>query len=91
MRELRDAIIDVVRALPPGEVVTYGEVAIEAGRPGAARTVGKVMAEGNLGLPWWRVVNSVGRLVPGLETEHRRRLEAEGVEVGDRGVRMRRR
>jgi hypothetical protein len=37
------------------------------------------------------VVNSVGRLVPGLETEHRRRLEAEGVEVGDRGVRMRRR
>lgn len=91
MSELRDKILEVVTSLPPGEVVTYGEVATEAGRPGAARAVGKVMAEGNPGVPWWRVVNSVGRLVPGHEVEQRRRLTAEGVEVTERGVRMGRR
>lgn len=82
---------EVVRALAPGEVVTYGEIAAEAGRPGAARAVGRIMATSDASLPWWRVVTADGRLVPGLETEHRRRLRAEGVDVGDRRVRSMRR
>lgn len=64
--------------LRPGEVVTYGEIAAQAGFPGAARAVGNVLRESS-GLPWWRVVASDGRLVPGLETEQQRRLSAEGV------------
>jgi methylated-DNA-protein-cysteine methyltransferase-like protein len=81
----------VLLALRPGEVVTYGEVAVEAGYPGAARAVGGVLARSGDQYPWWRVVAANGRLVPGHEREHRRRLEAEGVTVeGDR-VRMRRR
>lgn len=73
---------DVVAALPPGDVVTYGEVAALAGKPGAARGVGAVLAgSGERGLPWWRVVNASGRLVPGHEREHARRLRAEGVAV----------
>ena len=70
----------VVGALPPGQVVTYGEVAEEAGSPGAARAVGNVMARSH-GLPWWRVVTSTGRLVRGHEAEQARRLRGEGVAV----------
>jgi methylated-DNA-protein-cysteine methyltransferase-like protein len=70
----------VVAAVRPGEVVTYGEVAEEAGSPGAARAVGNVMAR-NDGLPWWRVVTTTGRLVRGHEVEQARRLRAEGVAV----------
>lgn len=74
------AVDRVLRRLAPGEVVTYGEVAAEAGRPGAARAVGNLLAGGGDGWPWWRVVSASGRLVPGHEGEHRRRLRAEGVD-----------
>jgi methylated-DNA-protein-cysteine methyltransferase related protein len=70
----------VIGALLPGEVVTYGEVAEEAGHPGASRAVGNILA-GSEGLPWWRVVSASGRLVPGHEAEQARRLRAEGVAV----------
>ena len=73
----------VIRALRPGEVVTYGEVAADAGRPGAARAVGHLLATRPADLPWWRVVAANGRLVPGHEAEHARRLEAEGVRLRD--------
>ena len=68
----------MVGALRPGELATYGEVAEEAGYPGAARAVGNVIARSE-DLPWWRVVTSEGRLVPGHESEHARRLRSEGV------------
>jgi methylated-DNA-protein-cysteine methyltransferase-like protein len=87
-----EAVHGVVAAVPAGEVVTYGEVAVEAGRPGAARAVGRIMATSDGALPWWRVVAADGRLVPGHEAEQRRRLAGEGVDVGERRVRgMRRR
>jgi len=71
----------VVVAIPEGEVMTYGEVAAEAGFPGAARAVGNVLAGSGGGLPWWRVVTVAGRLVPGHEREQARRLRAEGVSL----------
>jgi methylated-DNA-protein-cysteine methyltransferase-like protein len=71
----------VVAGLRPGEVASYGEVAAEAGFPGAARAVGGVLADPSRDLPWWRVVTARGRLVPGHEAEHGRRLRAEGVAV----------
>ena len=80
MMEFVERVVAVVGALRPGEVVTYGEVAVEAGRPGAARAVGNVMASVD-GLPWWRVVRADGRLVRGHEDEQARRLRAEGVTV----------
>jgi methylated-DNA-protein-cysteine methyltransferase related protein len=82
-----DRVAEVVASLPPGTVATYGEVAEEAGTPGAARAVGSVLREHGARLPWWRVVTATGRLVPGLETEHARRLEAEGVACRDGRVR----
>jgi alkylated DNA nucleotide flippase Atl1 len=84
------AVRRVIENLRPGEVVTYGEVAREAGYDGAARAVGTVLAREGSDLPWWRVVTSTGRLVPGQEREHARRLRAEGVEVGGAPPRVRR-
>jgi methylated-DNA-protein-cysteine methyltransferase related protein len=78
--EFQDRVTALVAALEPGEVVTYGELAREAGRPGAARAVGNIMAASD-GLPWWRVVRADGRLVPGNEAEQARRLRAEGLTV----------
>jgi methylated-DNA-protein-cysteine methyltransferase-like protein len=83
-------IRQAVKSLRRGEVATYGEVAAESGSPGAARAVGGVLARSG-GLPWWRVVTSEGRLVPGHEAEHERRLRAEGVRVEGGRVRFPRR
>ncbi len=85
---LRDDVIAVLGALRPGEVVSYGEVASQAGHPGAARAVGRVLRESN-GLPWWRVVTADGRLVPGLEDEQTRLLRAEGITVRNDRVKRR--
>jgi methylated-DNA-protein-cysteine methyltransferase-like protein len=78
--EFQQRVVALVEGLAPGEVVTYGELALEAGRPGAARAVGNIMATVD-GLPWWRVVRADARLLPGHETEQARRLRAEGVTV----------
>lgn len=74
------AVARVLHDLRPGEVVTYGEVAADAGYPGRARAVGRLLATGEHDVAWWRVVTATGRLVPGLEDEHARRLRAEGVD-----------
>jgi methylated-DNA-protein-cysteine methyltransferase related protein len=79
------AVVSVVSQLPPGTVATYGEVAAEAGYPGAARAVGNVLRKHD-GLPWWRVVTATGRLAPGHEAEQGRRLTAEGVACNANGV-----
>ena len=70
----------------PGEVVSYGDVAAVAGIGRGARLVGRVLSESGADLPWWRVVTSAGRLVPGLEDEQRSLLCEEGVVVSERRV-----
>ena len=52
-----------------------------SGFPGQSRLVGRLLALGGEGLPWWRVVNAAGRLVPGAEAEQRALLLGEGVLV----------
>ena len=79
-RSLTGAVTLVLLDTVPGEVLTYGEVATLAGFPGAARAVGRVLAQSE-GLPWWRVVNSQGRLVPGHEPRQAELLIKEGVAV----------
>jgi methylated-DNA-protein-cysteine methyltransferase-like protein len=75
-------VVDVVRALGPGEVLTYGEVALEAGHPGAAQAVANVLRRVP-GLPWWRVVPTTGRLYRTHAPTQAPLLAAEGVTVGD--------
>lgn len=71
----------------PGEVTTYGDVAEVAGYPGRSRLVGRILATTEEDLPWWRVVNAAGRLVPGNEHEQAAMLRGEGVTVRDGHVR----
>lgn len=85
LEELRPKVLAALRTVGPGEVVTYGELAMEAGAPMQSRLVGRILGEGHADVPWWRVVNASGRLVPGHEAEQRRRLEAEGVRLTDSG------
>ena len=73
----------VLDRLQPGDLVTYGDVAAEAGYPGAARAVGSVLRRSDGIFPWWRVVSASGRLLKSHEDEQTRRLRAEGVEVVD--------
>jgi methylated-DNA-protein-cysteine methyltransferase-like protein len=85
------AVVAAIRSLAPGDIATYGEIAAEAGRPGAARAVGRVLATTDEDLPWWRVVTAGGRLVPGHEGRHAELLRAEGVEASDGRIRRPRR
>ena len=88
---IREAL-GIADSIPPGRVMSYGQIAELMGRPKNARLVGKIMSMqdrfGNH--PCHRVVNSAGRTVPGW-TEQRELLEAEGVEFKENGnVDMRR-
>lgn len=85
-QDFTEAVIKVIESLDPGEVAAYGEIATEAGYPGAARAVGNLLRTVP-GLPWWRVVNAAGRLAPGSEQEQAQRLRAEGVTIVNGRVR----
>lgn len=82
-------IFAVIHQIPLGKVSTYGEIAKMAGYPGYARHVGKAL--GNLPseskLPWFRVINSQGRIsLKGKDlVRQREALIAEGVEVSNDG------
>ena len=52
-------VLAVVEAIPPGHVMTYGDVAATIGSR-AARAVGQVMARYGSEVPWWRVIRSGG-------------------------------
>lgn len=62
--EFEESVGRVLAKTKPGEILTYGELAAEAGFPGAARAVGNFLRSAGEDLPWWRVVNSKGRLHP---------------------------
>ena len=74
----RQAVGAVLKSIKPGEVLTYGEVAQEAGFPRSARAVGSFLRDSD-GYPWWRVVTANGRLVPGREEQQTTQLGLEGV------------
>lgn len=87
MNERDQRIIDVIRSLREGEVVTYGDIADVAGYPKMSRLVGRLLATTDDDLPWWRVVNAAGRLVPGNEREQTALLKGEAVTVVNGHVR----
>ena len=79
------ALTDVLRRVPRGETVTYGELAALAGRPNAQRAAGTFCARNRFGLvvPCHRVVAADGLGLYGSHgVEYKRRLlELEGVSV----------
>lgn len=71
----------MIGSLGEGEVVSYGDVAADAGYPRRARAVGRFLAEGGRDVPWWRVVRGDGRLAAPDRREQIARLLAEGVVI----------
>ena len=84
MQVFTQQIIDVVRAIPQGKVLSYGRVAALSGNPKGARQVARILSvmSEKYGLPWHRVLNASGRIsLPrgrGYELQQAL-LESEGV------------
>ena len=76
-------VYDIVLQIPPGRVVTYGQIAWMVGSPRAARVVGYAMSKAPEGLPCHRVVNRTGTLAPEQaflgEKNQRFLLKLEGI------------
>lgn len=80
--EFTEQVIEVIRGIPGGKVMTYGGVARAAGKPGGARQVVRILhsCSRKYDLPWHRVVNAKGKTAFAEQNEL---LEKEG--VGFRG------
>lgn len=57
--EFVDAVLDTVRRIPSGRVMTYGDIAHALGS-NAPRAVGRVLAYYGHAVAWWRVVPASG-------------------------------
>lgn len=64
MQPFTKRAVETIRAIPPGTVMTYGQVAACAGSPRGARQVVRILhaMSGKYGLPWHRVINSRGEI-----------------------------
>jgi methylated-DNA-protein-cysteine methyltransferase-like protein len=85
-------IYQVIRQIPHGQVLGYGEVAARAGLPGRARLVARLLGmNDDPALPWHRVLRSDGRIAMAEGSagwhEQSQRLRAEGVVVENGRVR----
>ena len=84
--QARARILAVIRAIPRGQVMGYGQVAAKAGLPGRARLTARVLGMNeDPALPWHRVLRSDGRIAMPEGSagwrEQNQRLRAEGVAI----------
>jgi alkylated DNA nucleotide flippase Atl1 len=82
--DFAERVLDLTERIPPGRVMTYGDVAeyLEEGGP---RQVGRVMALYGAPVPWWRVVRADGNLLAGHELRALERYREEGTPLRERG------
>lgn len=82
-RHLTEAVYAQIAKVPRGRVVSYGQLAVLSGHPGAARVVGQIAHYGSPHLPWHRLVYTTGALangyVPGGLYQQKKQLMAEGI------------
>ena len=79
-----ERVLEVAERIPPGRVMTYGDVA-EWLQQGGPRQVGRVMALYGAPVPWWRVIRADGILLPGHEQAALARYRAEGTPLREAG------
>ena len=84
-RNFRQLVERIIKAIPKGRVLSYGQVAALAGKPGGARAVVWALHEMR-GAPWWRVIRSDGQVAEEMAPRQVPRLRAEGVRVRGRRV-----
>lgn len=90
MQPFTQRVVEIIKNIPEGSVMTYGQVAAQAGSPRGARQVVRILhsLSGAHKLPWHRVLNARGEIAI-LDDESRFKqimyLGNEGVEVDDDG------
>ncbi len=89
-QKYRERVYEIVREIPAGRVMTYGQIAGMLGAGYTARTVGFVMhAADTENVPWQRVINSQGACSTGkmlLPVNIQQKiLEDEGVKFDEKG------
>lgn len=83
----RERVIEAIKEVPKGKVVSYGQVAAVAGSPRAARVVGGILRASDLdSVPWWRVINNKGEIsikgsFEATKVLQKQLLEREGIIV----------
>lgn len=84
MESFTKSVLKIISKIPPGKVMTYGQIAGLAGSPRAARQVVRILHSMSKkhNLPWHRVINAKGQI--GLKDEaafnvQKMFLEAEGI------------
>ncbi len=80
MTPFMERVEAVVRSIPKGKTLGYAQVALLAGKPGAARAVVRAL-HAMKGAPWWRVTRSDRSLAQPVAREQGRRLSREGVKL----------
>lgn len=90
MQPFTEKAIHIIKSVPPGKVMTYGQVARQAGSPRSARQIARLLhsMSAKHGLPWHRIVNAQGKIVVVDEESQYTQcalLEEEGVEIGRNG------
>jgi len=86
MQPFTAKVIETIQAIPPGKVMTYGQIAKVAGSPRGARQVVRILHSmtDKYNLPWHRVINAKGIIaITDTEGSHLQKelLEKEGVTV----------
>ena len=81
------AVLDAVDRIPPGRVMTYGDVAEYVGS-GGPRQVGQVMSRFGGAVAWWRVLRADGSPPPGHEARALRHYRREGTPLRAGGTRV---
>lgn len=87
MTPFTEKVIEIIKSIPAGKVMTYGQIAGVAGSPRAARQVVRILHSMSKkhGLPWHRVINAKGEIALQDDesfNEQRINLEMEGVQIG---------
>jgi alkylated DNA nucleotide flippase Atl1 len=76
--DFASSVLDVVDSIPPGRVMSYGDIAEYLGSGPGPRQVGRVMATYGGAVAWWRVIHSDGTPAPGHDSVALRHYLAEG-------------
>lgn len=85
--EFDERVLAVVEAIPPGRVMSYGDIAEYVGE-GGPRQVGRVMSLSGGAVPWWRVLHADGSPPAGHEGEALARLLEDGTPLRAGGLRV---
>lgn len=85
--EYDEAVLEVAALIPPGKVLSYGDIAELLGS-GGPRQVGKAMSRSGSAVSWWRVLRADGSLPADLQTRAEIQWVAEGTPQRASGVLM---